>query len=93
MSVLVMKKKVKFTQIEGYSEMLNGISEKYDQRHLERINNALLIKGGKKGEIEVNMIPLDEIKNKKNDFISIDTEGNEFDIINSINFDLLEVKS
>lgn len=89
-------KKVKFTQIEGYSEMLSGITEKYDDRHIERINNGILIKGGKKSEIEVNMITLndiDELKNKKIDFISIDTEGNEFDIVSSINFDLLDVKS
>lgn len=89
-------KKVKFTQIEGYCEMLSGITEKYDNRHVERINNDIQIKGGKKTEIEVDMIPLngiDELKNKKIDFISIDTEGNEFDIVNSINFDLLDVKS
>lgn len=89
-------KKVKFTQIEGYSEMLSGITEKYDERHIQRINNDIRIKGGVKTEIEVNMIPLsdiDELKNKKIDFISIDTEGNEFDIVNSINFELLDVKS
>ena len=89
-------KKVKFTQIEGYSEMLSGVTEKYDKKHIERINNAILIKGGKKSEIEVDMITLDVVvalKNKKIDFISIDTEGNEFDIINSINFDFLDVKS
>ena len=89
-------KKVKFTQIEGYSEMLSGITEKYDERHIQRINNDIRIKGGVKTEIEVNMIPLsdiDELKNKKIDFISIDTEGNEFEIVNSINFELLDVKS
>lgn len=89
-------KKVKFTQIEGYSEMLSGITEKYDDRHIQRINNTILIKGGKKTEIEVEMITLDSvdgIKNKKIDFISIDTEGNEYDIIKSINFNLFEIKS
>jgi FkbM family methyltransferase len=89
-------KKVKFTQIEGYSEMLSGITDKYDEKHIERINNDILIKGGKKTEIEVNMISLgdiDELKNKEIDFISIDTEGNEFDIVSSINFELLDIKS
>ncbi len=89
-------KKVKFTQIEGYSEMLSGITEKYDDRHNERINNEILLEGGKKNEIEVKMIRLDcidEIKNKKIDFISIDTEGNEYEIVKSINFDMLDVKS
>lgn len=89
-------KKVKFTQIEGYSEMLSGITEKYDERHIQRINNDLLVKGGKKSEIEVDMISLDTIdglKNKKIDFISIDTEGNEFDIVSAINFGVLDIKS
>lgn len=89
-------KKVKFTQIEGYSEMLSGITEKYDDRHIERINNDILIKGGKINEIEVDMVTLSdviELRNKRIDFISIDTEGNEFDIISSIDFDLLDVKS
>lgn len=89
-------KKVKFTQIEGYSEMLSGVSEKYDERHIQRINNDILIKGGKKSEIEVNMISLDAVdglNNKKIDFISIDTEGNEFDIVTSINFNVLDIKS
>lgn len=88
-------KKVKFTQIEGYSEMLSGITEKYDVKHIERINNNILIKGGKKSEIEVNMITLhdiEELSNKKIDFISIDTEGNEFDIVSSINFKFLDIK-
>ena len=89
-------KKVKFTQIEGYSEMLSGITEKYDERHIQRINNDILVKGGNKSEIEVDMISLDAvegIKNRKIDFISIDTEGNEFDIVSSVNFGVLDIKS
>ncbi len=76
--------------------MLSGITEKYDARHIDRINNDILIKGGKKIEIEVDMISLgaiDELKNQKIDFISIDNEGNEFDIVDSINFNLLDIKS
>ncbi len=89
-------KTVKFTQIEGYSEMLSGITERYDDRHIQRINNAILKNGGKRNEIEVQMITLDSIdglKDRKIDFISIDTEGNEYDIIKAIDFDLLDIKS
>jgi len=87
---------VKFTQIEGYSEMLSGISEKYDDRHIRRIDTALLKKGGKINLIDVKMITLDsivELKYKQIDFISIDTEGNEFDIISTLNFNNLNIKS
>jgi FkbM family methyltransferase len=90
------KRKVKFTQIEGYSEMLSGVTEKYDKQHLERINKDLLAKGGTKNEIEVDMIPLGSIENLKNqkiDFISIDTEGNEFDIVRGIDFNLMDIKA
>lgn len=87
---------VKFTKIEGYSEMLSGISDSYDQRHLERINHEIAAKGGTKTEIDVAMITLDSIDNLKGqniDFISIDTEGNEFDIVKSINFDALQISA
>lgn len=89
-------KKVKFTQIEGYSEMLSGITDKYDNRHLERITKEILAKGGIKKEIEVEMFVLSNIealKNKTIDFISIDTEGNELDIVQSINFEVMNIKA
>ena len=85
---------VKFTQIEGYSEMLSGISDQYNEKHLERIQHEIKAKGGKMIEIDVEMITLDKIdalKNQKIDFISIDTEGNEFEIVKSIDFDLIHV--
>ncbi|WP_083832406.1 FkbM family methyltransferase [Flavobacterium sp. ACAM 123] len=88
-------KKVQFTQIEGYCEMLSGITEKYDSRHLLRIENHIISKGGRKSEIEVDMITLDsihELDKETIDFMSIDTEGNEYEIIRSIKFDLFNVK-
>ena len=89
-------KTVKFTQIEGYAEMLSGISEKYDEKHIQRIERDLKNKGGKRNEIDVKMIKLGSIENLKNkqiDFVSIDTEGNEFDIISSINFREFDIKT
>lgn len=88
-------KKVIFTQITGYSEMLSGVTDKYHPNHIKRIDDLILKKGDLKTEIEVEMITLDtisEINNKSIDFISIDTEGNEFDIVSSINFEALDVK-
>jgi FkbM family methyltransferase len=89
-------KKVKFTRIEGYSEMLSGVTESYHEKHLERIDNSLLAKGGKKEEVDIEMVRLDSIKEligKNIDFISIDTEGNEFDIIESINFNDFKINT
>lgn len=89
-------KLIKFTQIEGYAEMLSGISENYDERHIQRIDGYIAKKGGKKNEIEVEMITINSIellKTQPIDFVSIDTEGNEFDIVSSMDFDKLNVKS
>jgi FkbM family methyltransferase len=85
---------VKFTQIDGYSEMLSGISGKFDQRHEARIDKEIAAKGGQKNEIDIPMITLDSIDNiaaTKIDFISIDTEGNEFEIIKAIDFKTLDI--
>lgn len=89
-------KTVTFTQILGYSEMLSGITENYHQNHLRRIDALLAEKGGEKTEIEVEMVTLDSIeaaRGKCIDFISIDTEGNEFDIVQSIDFAKLDIRA
>ena len=89
------EKKVKFLTIQGYSEMLSGIVDQYHPDHLQRIDNYIAAFGGGKKEIEVDAIPLHRIKEldgKKIDFISIDTEGNELNILNSLDFSKFKVK-
>lgn len=86
---------VKFTQIEGYAEMLSGVSNKYDKRHLERIKKEISVNGGEIKSIEVQMMRLEaisQINDRCIDFISIDTEGNEFDIVKSIDFKKIHVR-
>jgi FkbM family methyltransferase len=87
---------VEFTQIKGYSEMLSGITSKYHSEHLDRIKKEVDEKGGEIDIIKVEMTTLQSIKeiksNKNIDFISIDTEGNELDIINSIDFVKFNIK-
>lgn len=82
-------KTISFTKIEGYSEMLSGVTDTYAPEHLKRIEREVAIHGGNIQTISVEMKRLDtieSIKNKKVDFISIDTEGNELDVIRSIDF-------
>jgi FkbM family methyltransferase len=86
---------VKFTKISGYAEMLSGVSSKYDLRHIERINNDIVINGGEIKSIDVQMLRLEsisQISEKCIDFISIDTEGNELDIVKSIDFEKIKIK-
>lgn len=80
---------VDFSKIEGYSEMLSGVTSSYNKEHLDRIKKEITKFGGKVEVIKSEMILLEdivELKNKIIDFISIDTEGNELDILKSINY-------
>jgi FkbM family methyltransferase len=77
--------RVRFTKITGYGEMLSGISEKYDPRHLERIGQTVQREGGRIEEIEVESISpgvlLDAHAIHRIDVLNIDTEGNEWTIL------------
>ncbi len=85
---------VEFTQVEGYSEMLSGVTKEYHQNHLKRLNTEISESGGSINIIKSKMIRFDnikDIKNKKIDFISIDTEGNELNIIKAIDFNEVDI--
>jgi FkbM family methyltransferase len=76
---------------EGYTEMLSGIKDKYDKRHLERLNNENNEKSSTTQIIKVITKKLetifDENKISHVNYLSIDVEGAEFEVIKSINFD------
>ncbi len=84
----------KFLRVRGKfvdTEMLSGLVEDYDNRHLERIDREIKEYGGSKEEIEVTCYDINNIlkKNELNqvDFFTIDTEGNELKILKTIDFD------
>ncbi|HKY99978.1 MAG TPA: FkbM family methyltransferase [Rhabdochlamydiaceae bacterium] len=89
------KETAKFLRISGRSEMLSGLSDKYDPKHLKRIDSEIANFGGEKLEIEVPTVTLNELADQEGirrvDFLSIDTEGGEFDILKSIDFTKLDV--
>jgi len=76
---------------EGSTEMLSGIKDKYDKRHLERLNKENNEKSGTTQIIKVITKKLetifDENKISHVNYLSIDVEGAEFEVIKSINFD------
>lgn len=82
--------RVTFWQIEGYAEMLSGIASNYDPKHLARIEREIATRGGEKREITVECYKLNDILTQHQievvDYCSIDVEGSEMIILESIDF-------
>ena len=87
--------KISFTINDGYTEMLSGITETYCSKHIDRINNEQKIKNGISQNINVNCYTLNYLLEQNNinivDYLSIDTEGSEKDIITNIDFNKFHI--
>lgn len=88
--------KARFRRITGYSEMLSGLVEQYDPRHLERIEREIGVHGGSVEEIEVTCHRLNALLEEHGmrdvHYMNIDVEGAEYDILRSIDFDAVNIK-
>ncbi len=75
----------------GYTEMLSGIKDNFDERHLLRIKRENNHYGSKTEVIKVQTKKLETILQENGishiNYLSIDVEGAEFEVIKSINFD------
>lgn len=87
---------VDFLSISGYAEMLSGIKSFYSEEHLKRIDSEIQKHGGEKQIIKIVSKPLwkvlKEYDVKKIDYLSIDTEGSEFEILNGIDFERVDIR-
>ena len=76
---------------EGYTEMISGLKDHFDPRHVTRLNSELNQYGGKTNVITIPTkrleTILDETGIKHVHYLSIDVEGAEFEVVKSINFD------
>ena len=79
-----------FIYNKGYTEMISGIKETYDPRHLQRLNYETENTKSTTEFIVVNTNKLETICDNNNithiNYLSIDVEGGEFEVIKSINF-------
>ena len=85
-----------FTYVEGYANMLSGISDEYNKTHIDRIKGEVNHYGGEINTIKVPVKKLQTILDEHNmvdiDFCTIDTEGSEFNIVQSIDFARTNIK-
>jgi FkbM family methyltransferase len=76
---------------KGYSEMISGIKESFDPRHLQRLYHENINFGSTTEIIKVNTKRLETIFDENSishiHYLSIDVEGAEFEVIKSINFE------
>lgn len=78
-----------------YTEMLSGLVDMYDERHLQRIDKELALFGGTKEILEIECYRLDDLLKFYNiahvDYLSIDVEGAEMLVLKSIDFSNVDI--
>jgi len=86
---------IEFMQISGYAQMLSGIVSEYDKRHLERIKREVRDNGGECRIVSMQGARFDSIMADLGvsviDYLSIDVEGGEMKILESIDFSAFEI--
>jgi FkbM family methyltransferase len=87
---------VDFMKVDGAAEMLSGMTHGLDPRHLARINNEINALGGLASVIKVPIRTLSSLLKEINlleiDFLSVDVEGGEMEVIQGIDFDSIKIK-
>lgn len=87
---------VNFRRVNGAPEMLSGILEFMPSEHIDRINHECSLYNGSFEDIKVESKNINSILmkhgNPKIDFLSIDTEGAEFSILKTIDFEKNQIE-
>lgn len=82
---------LEFCRVYGASEMLSGINKYRDPRHKERTTLEISLYGGNVKMIKVQGYTFDDIISKFHlkqiDYLSLDIEGGELEVLQTIDFD------
>jgi FkbM family methyltransferase len=93
--IAALERTVIFRKVSGAPEMLSGILEFFDNKHIERINREIAQRGGSYEDIEIKCRNINNIMHDCNfyniDYCSIDTEGAELEIVKSIDLDIYNI--
>lgn len=85
----------RFLQISGYPEMLSGLIDKFDPKHMDRIMYEIKEYGGCYEIIDVPCYNLNQILEDAGinhvHFLSLDTEGGEFEILQNFDFSKCQI--
>lgn len=84
---------VDFCYIKGAPEMLSGIIENYTEKHKLRIIEECKARGSSKQKIKVKNYNFSEVINNVNiNFLDIDTEGNELNILKTVDYNKYNIQ-
>ena len=76
---------------KGYTEMISGLKSSYDGRHLSRLQKENIMTNSTTEIVNVCTKRLETIFDEQGvtcvNYMSVDVEGGEYDVIKSINFD------
>ena len=87
---------VSFIVVEGYAEMLSGITKHYDSRHRDRLVSDVESHNDKAYKIKIAAKTLQTILDEQSiqevNYLSIDTEGAELAIMKGIDFNKTKIE-
>jgi len=91
------KDRVQFLEMDGWGEGMSGIIDKYDPRHLSTIERYIKTHPDHKSSMvtSIDTVPLQSLLDKyilfHINFLSVDTEGGELEILKSIDWEKTSV--
>lgn len=88
--------RTQFLEIEGAAAMLSGRIDRFHPRHRTRIAREIAESGGQERRVDVPCFTVEQLAREHGieriDYLSVDTEGGELAILQSIDFRALDIR-